>query len=126
MMDGNNVYILESMFDGGDGYFKGIMEWVYRGDVGCGSGTSCDDNNGRNIPASSSNIIVERVVFGLFGGNSVKRESVIAVGEFNVLNENIGWGLVRWIMVIWDTSNTQYIRFKSCSTMTPGTLTDAG
>jgi hypothetical protein len=26
MMDGNNVYILESMFDGGDGYFKGIME----------------------------------------------------------------------------------------------------
>jgi hypothetical protein len=90
MMDGNNVYILESMFDGGDGYFKGIMERVYRGDVGCGSGTSCDDNNGRNIPASSSNIIVERVVFGLFGGNSVKRESVIAVGEFNVLNENIG------------------------------------
>jgi hypothetical protein len=59
MMDGNNVYILESMFDGGDEYFKGIMDRVYRRDVDCGSSTSCDDNNGRNIPASGSNIIEE-------------------------------------------------------------------
>jgi hypothetical protein len=90
MMDGNNVYILESMFDGGDGYFKGIMERVYRGDVGCGSSTSCDVNNRHNILASGLNIVEERVAFGLFGGNSVRRESVIAIGEFNVLNENIG------------------------------------
>jgi hypothetical protein len=90
MMDGNNVYILESMFDGGDGYFKGIMERVYRGDVGCGSSTSCGDNNGRNIPAYGSNIVEEQVVFGFFGGNSVRRDSVIAIGKLNVLNENIG------------------------------------
>jgi hypothetical protein len=76
MMNGNNVYIFESMFDGRD--------------VGCGSGPSYDDNNRHNIPAPGSNIVEERVVFGLFGGNSVKRESLITIGEFNVLNENIG------------------------------------
>ena len=49
MIDGNSVCIFESMFDGGDGYFKGIMEQVYRGDVGCGFGTSCDVNNSTTL-----------------------------------------------------------------------------
>jgi hypothetical protein len=76
MVDGNNVYILESMFNGRNGYLKGIMERFYGGDVGCDSDTSSDYNNRCNILASSTNII--------------RRESIIAVGEFNVLNDNIG------------------------------------
>jgi hypothetical protein len=64
MVDGNNVYIPESMFDGGNGDFKSIMERVYSREVGCGSGTSSDDNNRYNIPSSGTNIIEERVVFG--------------------------------------------------------------
>jgi hypothetical protein len=77
------------MCDGGDGYFKSIMERGYRGNVGCGSGTSCDYYNRRNIPTFGMNIIEKRVIFGLFGGNFIKRESVIAISEFNVLNNNI-------------------------------------
>jgi hypothetical protein len=57
MVNGNNVYILESMFDGRNGYFKDFMERFDGGDVGCGSGTSSDYNNRHNIPASSTNII---------------------------------------------------------------------
>jgi hypothetical protein len=29
MVDGNNGYIPESMFDGGNGYFKSIIERIY-------------------------------------------------------------------------------------------------
>jgi hypothetical protein len=54
------------------------------------------------------------------------RESIIAVCEFNILDDNIGGGLLRWFMVVWYTSNTQYIRFKSCITMTTGSLTNIG
>jgi hypothetical protein len=57
MVDGNNVYILESMFNGRNGYLKGIMERFYGGDVGCDSDTSSDYNNRCNILASSTNII---------------------------------------------------------------------
>jgi hypothetical protein len=66
------------------------MEGVYRGGVDCGSGTNCDYNNRRNIPPSCTNIMEERVEFGLFGGKFIKGESVIAIGEFNVLIDNIG------------------------------------
>jgi hypothetical protein len=52
MVDGNNGYIPESMFDGGNGYFKSIIERIYWGEVGCGSSTSGDDNNRCNIPVT--------------------------------------------------------------------------
>jgi hypothetical protein len=47
--------------------------------VGCGLGTSCDYNNRRNIPASCTNIIEKRVVFGLFGSTFIRREYVIII-----------------------------------------------
>jgi hypothetical protein len=78
------------MFDGGNGDFESVMEGVNGGSVGCGSYTSCDYNNWCNSPPSCTNITEERVVFGLLGGNFIWRKSVIAIGEFNVLNDNIG------------------------------------
>jgi hypothetical protein len=63
------------MFDGGNEYFKSIMEGVYRGGVGCGSGTVV--------------IIIIGATFHPLARILWKSESYLAYLEATSLGENL-------------------------------------